>query len=131
MSLTTRSGSRAVETVNDTVKRLYREYHSKGSRENAVATARIGLFSNLAGAVVAAEGRIDVGKNANYYLCVRHTVLVVCAGFGCTEPLSEISTRGLILDCDHGGETEEMRLAARKHAQAHAEKCRALPHPTA
>lgn len=124
------SVSPAVETVNGAVNKLRLEYSNKGLRENCSGTVRIGLFGNLVGAEVAAEQRIEVGHTGEY-VCVRHTLAVACTGFGCTDPLSEISTRDLIFDCDHGDITDEGRLAACKQAQAHAETCRAMPRPTA
>lgn len=118
----------AAETVNEAVGRLRLEYGNKGCRVNVSATTRIGLFGNLAGAEVAVDQRIEVGKIVDG-VCIRHAIAVVCTGFGCTEPFVE-TTRDLIFDCDHGAITEEGRLAARKQAQAHAEKCRAMPRPT-
>jgi hypothetical protein len=129
MPSTDRTISSAIETVNDTVKKLRLEYRNKGLRENRSGTVRIGLFGNLVGAEVAAEQRIDVGKH-DHGVSILHTFAVVCTGFGCTDPLSE-TTRDLIFECDHGDITEEGRLAVRKQAQAHAETCRALPRTTA
>jgi hypothetical protein len=123
-------------TVNDTVANLRREYRDKGLRQNASGMVRFGLFGNLVGAEVAAEHRIEVGtvrnlRDTDEYVCVRITTVVACSGFGCTDPLTEVATRDLVFDCDHGDITDENRLAARKQAQAHAETCRALPRPTA
>ena len=129
MSSTAQSASSDVATVDDMVERLRLEYRRKGLRENASGTLPIGLFGNLVGAEVAAEQRIEVGKNGEY-VCIRHALVVACAGFGCTDPLAEVSTRDLIFDCDHGEITAEARLAACKQAQAHAETCRALPRAT-
>lgn len=129
MPSTDQTVSSTVETVNAKVNSLRLEYRNKGRRENRAGTVPIGLFGNLAGAEVAVEQRIEVGKN-DEYVCVRHTLAVACTGFGCTDPVSE-TTRDLIFDCDHGGITEEARHAAREQAQSHAEKCRALPRPTA
>jgi hypothetical protein len=122
--------------VNDTVTNLRREYRNKGLRQNVSGTVRFGLFGNLVGAEVAAEQRIEVGtvrniQDADEYVCVRITTVVACTGFGCTDPLTEVATRDLVFDCDHGDITEESRAAASKQAQAHAETCRALPRPTA
>ncbi|MFF2184587.1 hypothetical protein [Streptomyces sp. NPDC058155] len=128
MSSTTRTVRSAIEIVNDTVERLRLEYRHRGHQENVSASAQVGLFGNLSGAEVAVEQRIEVGKNGEY-VSVRHAIAVICAGFGCTEPLIE-TTRNLIFDCDHGDITEQGRLAARQQAQAHAEKCRAMPRPT-
>lgn len=119
---------RQADAVNDAVAKLRREYRNKGLRENCSGTVPIGLFGNLVGAEVAAEQRIDVGKHDNY-VSIRHTLVVACGGFGCTDPLIEVSTQGLTFHCDHGDITEKNRLAAREQAQAHAEKCRALPRP--
>jgi hypothetical protein len=123
-------------TVNDTVTNLRREYRNKGLRENASGTVQFGLFGNLTGAEVAAEQRVEVGtvrniQGTDQYVCVRVTTVVACTGFGCADPLTEVATRDLVFDCNHGDITEESRLAARKQAQAHAEVCRALPRTTA
>lgn len=126
----TQSASSDVESVNDQVKKLRLEYRNKGFRENRSAAVRIGLFGNLVGAEVAAEQRIDVGQH-DHGASILHVFVVACTGFGCTDPLTEVSTRDLIFECDQGDITEEGRLAVRKQAQAHAEKCRALPRPTA
>lgn len=112
--------------VNAEVAKLRLEYRNKGFQGNHSGTVRIGLFGNLVGAEVAAEQHIDIGKH-DHGVSILHTLVVACTGFGCTNPLAEVSARGLIFDCDHGDLTEENRLAARKEAQAHAEKCRALP----
>lgn len=117
------------DAVNDAVTKLRLGYRNTGFR-NQSGVIRIGLFGNLVGAEAAAEQRIDVGEH-DEYVSIRHAFVVACGGFGCTDPLIEVSTRDLIFDCDHGGITEEHRLAARKEAQAHAEKCRALPRPAA
>lgn len=127
--MTTQTLNSATESVNDKVNSLRLEYRNKGRRENRSGTVRIGLFGNLVGAEVAAEQRIDVGKH-DHGVSVLHTAVVACSGFGCADPLGEVATRDLIFDCDHGDITEEIRLAAREQAQAHAEKCRALPRPT-
>ncbi|MEV4784038.1 hypothetical protein AB0K53_01040 [Streptomyces tuirus] len=126
----TRTVGSIVETVNDTVNNLRHEYRSKGLREVCSDTIQIGLFGNLVGAEIAVEQRIEVGKNGEY-VCVRHTFTVTCTGFGCSEPSGAASERDLIFDCDHGDITEEGRRAARRQAQAHAEKCRAMPRPVA
>jgi hypothetical protein len=136
MPSTAQTTGSAAQAVNDMVAILRREYRSKGLRENVSGTLRFGLFGNLVGAEVAAEQRIEVGtvrniQDTDEYVCVRHVLVVACSGFGCTAPLIEVATRDLVFDCDHGGITEESRLAARKQAQAHAEVCRALPRPTA
>lgn len=120
--------SPATEAVNEAVAKLRLEYRNKDLRENCTGTVRFGLFGNLVGAEVAAEQCIDVGKHA-YGTSVLHTIVVVCSGFGCTDPLSEVLTRDLIFDCDHGDTTDEGRLIARKQGQAHAETCRARPRP--
>jgi hypothetical protein len=130
MPSTDQTLSSAIETVNGTVKKLRLEYRSKGFRVNCSGTVRIGLFGNLVGAEVAAEQRIDVGKH-DHGVSILHVFTVACTGFGCADPLGEVSTRDLIFECDHGDITEEGRLAVRKQAQAHAETCRALPRPTA
>lgn len=114
--------------VDVEVAKLRLEYRNKGLRENCTGTVRIGLFGNLVGAEVAVEQRIGIGQH-NYGVSILHTFVVTCSGFGCIDPLSEVSTRDLIFDCDHGDLTEEGRLTARKQAQAHAETCRALPRP--
>lgn len=126
----------ATQAVNDTVTNLRREYRNKGLRENVSGLVQVGLFGNLVGAQVAAEQRIEVGtvrniQDTDEYVCVRHVFVVTCTGFGCTAPVSEVSKRDLIFDCDHGDITDEHRLDVRKQAQSHAEKCRALPRPTA
>lgn len=118
----------SIEAVNEAVAKLRLEYRNKSLRKNCTGTVRFGLFGNLVGAEVAAEQCIDIGKHA-YGVSVLHTIVVVCSGFGCTDPLSEVLTRDLIFDCDHGDTTDEGRTVARKHAQAHAETCRALPRP--
>jgi hypothetical protein len=128
-SIASQPVSSDTETVNETVKKLRREYRNN-YRQNRSEVVRIGSFGNLVGAEVAVEQRIDVGKH-DHGVSVLHTFVVACTGFGCTDPLGEISTRDLVFDCDHGDSTEEGRLAARKRGQAHAEMCRALPRPTA
>jgi len=130
MPSSTQTVSSDAATVNDKVNDLRNEYRREGWQENRSGALRIGLFGNLVGAEVAAEQRIDVGPH-DHGVSVLHRFVVVCSGFGCTDPLAEVSMRDLVFDCDHGDFTEEHRLAARKHAQAHAEKCRALPRPTA
>jgi hypothetical protein len=130
MPASAQSVSSAIEVVDATVNSLNLEYRNKGLRENTSGTVQFGLFGNLVGAEVAVEQRIDVGKH-DHGVSVLHTFAVTCSGFGCAGPSGEISTRDLIFGCDHGDITEEHRLAARKQAQAHAEKCRALPRPTA
>lgn len=128
--MTTQTLNSATEAVNDMVNNLRHEFRVKGLRENRSGTVRIGLFGNLVGAEVAAEQRIDVGRH-DHGVSVLHRIVVACSGFGCTDPLAEIAIRDLVFDCDHGDITEERRLDARKQAQSHAEKCRAMPRPTA
>lgn len=120
--------SEQTTAVDAEVAKLRLDYRNKGFRENCTGTVRIGLFGNLVGAEVAAEQCIEVGRNGEY-VSIRHTFAVACTGFGCTDPLNEVSTQDLIFDCDHGDLTEAGRLTARKQAQAHAETCRALPRP--
>ncbi|GGU52393.1 hypothetical protein [Streptomyces lavendofoliae] len=118
------------DIVNAEVDKLKREYARKEFQGVHSGSVRFGLFGNLVGAEVSAEQRIAVGK-IDGGVCVSHTLVAVCTGFGCTDPLIEVSTRRLIFDCDHGDVTEASRQLAREHAQSHAETCRAMPRPTA
>jgi hypothetical protein len=120
----------SIEDVDDAVGKLRIDYRRAGFQGIHTGAVPFGRFGNLVGSEVTAEQRIDVG-NTGEYVSVRHTFVVTCTGFGCTDPVAEVATRNLIFDCDHGDITEEGRLAARKQAQAHAETCRALPHTTA
>lgn len=124
-----------VQAVNDMVTNLrgkYRQHMFPTTGSKAFqGTVQFGRFGNLVGAEVAAEQRITVGKTDEYELvCVRVVTVVACSGFGCVDPLTEVATRNLIFDCDHGDLTSENRADARKQAQAHAETCRAMPRPT-
>lgn len=116
------------DAVNDVVNNLRHEYRRGGFQGNPSEAVRIGLFGNLVGAEVTVEQRIDVGQH-DHGVSVLHAFVATCTGFGCADPISEAATRDLIFDCDHGDITEEGRRAARRQAQAHAEKCRALPRP--
>lgn len=130
MSQTTQTVTAAVNGVNAKVDELKLKHRRKAFQGVHSGSVQFGLFGNLVGAEVSAEQRIEVGK-IDKYVFVRHTLLVVCSGFGCADPLTEVSTRDLIFDCDHGDLTEERRHAARKAAQEHAETCRAMPRATA
>ncbi|MFI5473178.1 hypothetical protein ACIA6D_23425 [Streptomyces cacaoi] len=118
----------SAKVVDTAVDKLRGAYRRSGFQGNHADTVQIGLFGNLVGAEITAAQRIDIGQH-NHGPSVLHTFVITCSGFGCTDPLGEVSIRDLVFDCDHGDTTEDGRRAACKQAQAHAETCRALPRP--
>jgi hypothetical protein len=82
---------------------------------------RIGEFMNTAGARVSVELCIAAGSG------VRTAAVATCSGFGCTDPVHQVPTGDWVYEADHDERTREKRHEALEWAQAHAERCRAVP----
>lgn len=84
---------------------------------------QFGEFMNTAGARVSVELRIVAGPG------VQTTAVATCSGFGCPGPVHQVPTGNWVYGADHDERTREKRHEALEWAQAHAEKCRAMPNP--
>lgn len=99
----------------------------------------VGRFLTLADAVVNVDIHIKFGTRRIGYAdeeqTVQFSVVAECSGMGCVDPHHEVLcavTRLLADDADETGKIPfPLTPDALKWAQAHAEKCRAMPGPTA
>lgn len=117
------SDQEVAKAINAKVQWLWQQRQRQpiGQYETVTGSVPIGVFGNLMGAAVPVALSVAVDTS------VRAVAVASCTGFGCTEPVHEVSAGSRFPDCDHAQLTEERRLEACRWAQAHAEQCRALP----